>query len=135
MTNLDTLKRYALGWLGLTVLAIMNGVARGIYGPYMNELTAHQVSTVTSITLMLAATWLMNRHWVIPDKETALAIGMTWLAATVVFEFGFGHYVMGHSWDRLLRDYNLLEGRIWLVFLAALMATPYVVHSIDHRGS
>lgn len=50
-----------------------------------------------------------------------------WLTATVVFEFGFGHYVIGHSWDRLLRDYNLLEGRVWLLFLTATTVIPYIV--------
>ena len=128
------LRKYALGWFGLMVLAIINGVARNsLYGPYMNELTAHQSSTATGIALVLAATWLMNRRWVIPDKTTAQAIGVTWLIATVLFEFGFGHYVMGHSWDRLLQDYNLLEGRVWLLFLAATTAIPYIVHVMDHR--
>ncbi len=70
----------------------------------MNELTAHQVSTATGIALVLAATWLMNRRWIVPDKMTAQAIGVMWLMATVVFEFGFVHNVVGHSWDRLLQE-------------------------------
>jgi hypothetical protein len=132
--DLNTLRKYALGWFGLMVLAIINGIARNsLYGPSMSELTAHQVSTATGIALVLAATWLMNRRWVIPDKKTAQAIGVMWLMATIVFEFGFGHYVIGHSWDRLLRDYNLLEGRVWLLFLAATTVIPYIVHLMDKR--
>jgi len=132
--NWHTLKQYAGGWFGLMVLAIINGIARNsLYGPYMKEVTAHQVSTATGIALVLAATWLMNRRWPLPDKRTAQAIGVMWLTATVVFELGFGHYVIGHSWDRLLRDYNLLEGRVWLLFLAATTVIPYIVQVMDHR--
>lgn len=59
-----TLKQYAWGWFILMVIAIINGIARNsLYGPYMEELTAHQVSTATRIALVLAATWLMNRRW------------------------------------------------------------------------
>lgn len=50
---------------------------------------------------------------------------------TVVFEFGFGHYVMGHSWEMLLHDYNVLEGRLWVVVLAAVWAGPVL---LQRRG-
>jgi hypothetical protein len=29
-----------------------------------------------------------------------------------VFEFGFGHWVVGDSWSNLLGAYNLAEGRV-----------------------
>ncbi len=45
---------------------------------------------------------------------------------TVIFEFGFGHYIMGHSWSKLLHDYNLLAGRLWLVVLLAILTGPYL---------
>ena len=32
---------------------------------------------------------------------------------TVLFEFGFGHYVTRDSWAALLGAYNLAEGRAW----------------------
>jgi len=41
-----------------------------------------------------------------------ITIGLVWLAMTVAFEFLFGDYVAGHSWDRLLHDYNLFAGRL-----------------------
>jgi hypothetical protein len=45
---------------------------------------------------------------------------------TVAFEFGFGHYVAGHSWSLLLADYNLLAGRVWSLFLIWITIVPYV---------
>ena len=136
MSTIDrrTLGRYMAGWLGLVVLMIINGTARNfLYGPYMAELTAHQASTVTGVALVYAATWLMNRRWRIPDRGTAWAIGAAWLLATVVFEFGFGHYVMGHGWDKLLHDYNLFAGRVWLMLLAATAVIPFAVYTMSAK--
>ena len=54
----------------------------------------------------------------------AWAIGVLWLALTVAFEFGFGHFVAGHSWSRLGQDYNLLAGRLWVLILLWLAVAP-----------
>jgi hypothetical protein len=51
----------------------------------------------------------------------ALAV---WLLLTVAFEFLAGHYLFGHAWDRLLADYNLAGGRIWVLVLATTMFAP-----------
>lgn len=40
-----------------------------------------------------------------------------WMILTVVFEFSFGHYVVGGSWSKLLSDYNILDGRVWSLFI------------------
>lgn len=42
----------------------------------------------------------------------------------VAFEFLFGHYVAGHSWERLLHDYNLVAGRVWLILLVWVALAP-----------
>jgi hypothetical protein len=52
---------------------------------------------------------------------------------TIAFEFGFGHYVAGHSWSRLLADYNLANGRVWSLFLAWIAVLPYLTWRIG-RG-
>ena len=50
---------------------------------------------------------------------------------TVAFEFGFGHFVAGHSWQRLLGDYNLLEGRVWLLFLLWILVVVPLLHGMS----
>ena len=34
--------------------------------------------------------------------------------------------VAGHSWARLLADYNLFAGRVWSLFLVWITVAPYV---------
>lgn len=121
--------RYAVAWLGLAVLGVLNGSLRVLtYGRLMPELAAHQVSTVTGILLVGFAVMLLHRKWPIRSAREAIAIGLMWLCMTVIFEFGFGHYLMGHTWARLLADYNLLRGRVWSLFLVWLALAPWWVY-------
>jgi hypothetical protein len=42
--------KYILLWLPMVLIAIFNGLLReSVYGPFMSELRAHQVSTLTAI--------------------------------------------------------------------------------------
>jgi len=118
---------YLLAWIGLAVIMILNGIMRGLYQPFMSELMAHQISTITGIVLVFLVTWFMNKNWPIPSDTKSLYIGVSWLIMTILFEFIFGHYVIGHPWNKLFHDYNLLEGRIWSLFLAAITIMPYTV--------
>lgn len=123
--------RYLSFWLILAVIAVVNGSLRQFaYGRYMTELAAHQLSTVTGIVLTGTAVWALNRAWPIGSARAAWIIGICWLFMTIAFEFGFGHYVAGHSWSRLLADYNLAEGRVWSLFLAWIAVMPYVIWKI-----
>jgi len=129
------LGKYALGWVLLAVLAIGNGILRqSTYGRLMPELVAHQVSTLSAMLIVALASVAMQRAWPLPSATDAVAVGVMWLAMTVCFEFLFGHYVAGHSWARLLQDYNLLQGRVWSLFLAWLALVPWLVHRFATKG-
>jgi hypothetical protein len=52
---------------------------------------------------------------------------------TITFEFGFGHFVAGHSWAKLLADYNILQGRVWSLFLVWITVLPFVVFKVAAR--
>ena len=122
---------YATAWLGLVVLAILNGLAREkTYGRVMDELSAHQLSTLTGLFLFGAYTWILTDIYRIQSAVQALIIGGMWVIMTILFEFVFGHYVIGHSWQRLLHDYNLLQGRVWLLVLVWTALAPYLFFRI-----
>src|SRR5690606_5162642 len=88
---------YALAWIGLVILGIINGTIRvKVYGPFMSELTAHQVSTLTGIFLFACYIWLFTGIIKIESSRKACMVGVMWLLMTVVFEFLFGHYIVGH---------------------------------------
>ena len=53
-----------------------------------------------------------------------------WMVLTVIFEFSFGHYVVGDSWSKLLNDYNVLEGRVWGLFILWVGLAPYLIYRL-----
>lgn len=123
---------YALFWAVLVILAVINGTVREFtYGRRLTELRAHQLSTLTGMLLSGIAVWLFARFFPIGSERVALVIGLIWLVLTVAFEFTFGRYVAGHSWAKLLADYNLLAGRVWGIFLVWLLMLPSIVCWLD----
>ena len=126
--------RYLLFWLILAVVAIANGVLRQAgYGRYLSELAAHQLTTVTGILLTGGDVRILNRIWPIGSAREARIIGASWFIMTEIFEFGCGPAGAGPSWSHLFADYNLLAGRVWLLFLAWLLMLPYVIWLLGNR--
>lgn len=119
---------YVLGvWVLLAVVGVANGVVRGlVLEPVLGAYPGHVVSTlVTGIPAFLLVAYLaFGRRAVTYTRRELAGIGGLWVVLTVAFEFGFGHYVMGHPWSRLLADYDLLAGRLWGLVLVALLVAP-----------
>ena len=123
--------RHILFWFVLMVVGVLNGILRGTtYGKYFSDLTAHQISTFTGILLTGLVTWFLWSKWPLETAREAWTIGTIWLVLTILFEFGFGHYIMGHSWQKLFADYNILQGRVWSLVLLWILVMPYVFYSI-----
>jgi hypothetical protein len=104
-----------------------------VYKERVGELTADQISTGTLIALLALYFWALDRRWPIPTIRGAFTIGAAWVALTVLFEFGFGHYVDGKSWSDLLENYNLASGQIWILVLAWIAAGPALVRALRAR--
>ena len=121
------LKKYAFAWIPMVFIGILNGTLRDLgYGKYFSELTAHQISTAVGILLFGLFIWYLTRRWKLESGKQALTVGLIWLGLTILFEFIFGHYVMGNPWSWLLYDYNLSEGRVWVFVLIWVTIAPYV---------
>lgn len=126
--------RYLIAWLPMVAIAIANGVLRDVwYGPRVGELAAHQISTFSAaLWLGLYIRWVV-RTWPPVSGRHAIAVGLVWLAMTVAFELGFGHWVAGHPWEHLLGDYNLLAGRLWVLLLLWITLAPYLFRRLHGR--
>jgi hypothetical protein len=117
---------YFFAWFGMMVLAIANGAIREfMYRPYVGELAAHQISTIILLVLYTLYLAILMSRWPVNAASQAWIIGGMWLLLTLLFEFGFGHFVTGSSWDKLLHDYNLLAGRVWVFVPVWIFTGPY----------
>ena len=112
-------------WLLLVVLAIANGTFRAaVLIPRVGEHAGHIISTLLLSVLILATAWL-TIGWIHPATfYAAILIGFVWLGLTVLFEFGAGHFLFHQPWERLIADYDLTKGRIWVLVLIVTVKAP-----------
>jgi len=97
----------------MVFIAVENGIVPEVVsGRHMSELPAHQVSSMTAVIVFVGYTCVLSLCWSLESARQAVGVGLIWLGLTVAFEFLFGHYVAKHSCQRLLHDYNLLDGRL-----------------------
>jgi len=121
------LTRYVLAWLPMLVIAVANGALRQVtFGKVMPELHAHQLSTVIGSVLEGLFVWFVIRKWPPSTSRHALRIGLVWLVLTVAFEFFMGLVLARRPLPDVLHDYNLLAGRVWVLFLVWLTFAPWV---------
>jgi hypothetical protein len=118
------------------VIGILNGILRvTTYGKWMSEMRAHQLSSLTGIVLFSAAVYILHLFQPMESLNQALLIGISWFLLTVLFEFGFGHFVMKHPWEKLFYDYRLDKGRLWLLVLVWILVLPLFIFTVarsDH---
>lgn len=120
--------KYILLWVPMVFIAIINALIRQYgYLRFVGERAAHQISTVTGIALFGVYIGFVTGRWRIESAGQAVSIGLLWLVMTIAFEFLFGHYVAGNTWERLLLDYNLLAGRVWVFMLLWIAVAPYIM--------
>jgi hypothetical protein len=86
-------RAWLIAWLGGSVLAVVNGVARElVLKDGVGDMTAHYISTATLLVLLALYFWMLDRRWPLPTLRDALCIGLTWAALTASFDFGFGQF-------------------------------------------
>lgn len=120
-------RAWTVAWGGLAALAVVNGMARGLYAGRVGDARAHQISTVTLAPAVLGYADAVGRRWPLPSGAAAVRVGATWVGMTTAFEFCFGHFVAGQSWETLLADYDLRRGRLWPLVLVTTAAAPALV--------
>jgi len=113
-------------WFVMVLIAIANGVlAEKLLVPRIGDYASHLYkSVVIIIVIFIGANIYISRFAAPPLFSTALKTGLLWLSCSVIFEFFFGHYVFGFSWERLFADYRIWEGRLWSLVLASEVAAP-----------
>ncbi|RSK40414.1 hypothetical protein [Mangrovimonas spongiae] len=124
--------KYFFAWFPMVLIAIINGLFREkVIANKLNELQAHQLSTLSMIIFFGIYVWVLFKIFKPESTNQTLLIGLLWLVLTVIFEFLFGHYVVGHPWNKLLLDYNILKGRVWPLFLIWITISPYVIYHLQ----
>jgi hypothetical protein len=112
-------------WVLLLALAILNAAAREkLFVQWFDPQLAQMLSGVSLSVLIFLATLLSVRRLGLNTAGQCWLAGTLWLAMTVVFEFLFGHYFAGHSWETLLQAYRFPLENLWLLVLLVILVSP-----------
>ena len=128
--------RALLVWAAIAAAAVANGAFRDtILVARMSETAARAVSTLMLSAIVLAAAWI-SVTWISAEPaRDAWRIGAIWLAMTLAFETLAGHYLFRVPWSRIAEDYNLLQGRIWVLVLIVTLVAPAAAAAFRGRTS
>jgi hypothetical protein len=120
--------RALLAWCVLMVGAVLNGAFRvSVLNPRLGERLGHVISTIMLCALVLLLTGLLI-GWIGPgSSRDGLRVGALWLALTLAFELGFGHFIAKKPWHVLLADYNVAAGRVWILVLLTTLFAPQLL--------
>lgn len=78
---------------------VVHGVLRTWWlAPRIGDFRARQGGVFTGSLLIVAIARLFIRWLRIATTSSLIAVGLSWLALTVAFEPGFGHFVFGRTW-------------------------------------
>jgi len=118
-------RRSLVVWLLMLGFASVNGALREtLLIPTAGVLAGRAISTLILSVLVVLLTYFTIR-WIRPlSSGEAWRIGGLWVALTMGFEFLGGHFLFGNSWSQLLEEYNVLEGRIWILVLITIAIAP-----------
>jgi hypothetical protein len=98
--------------------------------PLIGKQAAHVVGTLAVVVAFLGVMFVYVRR--VRDRYSArdfVWIGLLWLVMTASFEFLFFHFVGGKPWEELVADYNVAQGRIWVLVLLTTLLGPSLIHA------
>jgi hypothetical protein len=127
-------RRALVVWCILIGVEFTHGTLRTIFlVPVVGDFRSRQIGVFTGSVLILAVAYVLVPWLHASGRRVLGLVGVLWLALTVVFEFGFGHFVLGRSWENLASDYNILRGGFLLIGMAVLMFAPVVAARMRDR--
>lgn len=121
-------------WAGIVVLAIANGALReSVLAPGLGTSAALVLSGLLLSAMIIGVAYL-TLPWLQIHRPLQLwAVGLGWLALTLVFEFSFGLW-QGKSWPELLQAYTFKGGNLWPAVLAVTALAPYIAAQLREQA-
>ena len=117
--------RAFLVWLVIIAAETVHGILRGmLLVPIIGDLPARQIGVLIGSLLIFGVAYLFIRWIAARTKLQFLAVGVLWVALTVLFEIGLGRLVLGLPWERITEDYDPARGGFLIFGLLFMAVSP-----------
>jgi len=109
----------------------IHGTLRALFlKPRIGAFLARQISVFTASAILFAIACWFSRWIGASSTSQRIAVGFVWLALTLFFDVGLGHYAFGRSWELLGEDFNLLHGGMFPIGLVLLTGMPLIAQRL-----
>lgn len=114
-------------WFVMVVAAVGNGLVRErLLVPWLGGAVALPLSGILLALLVFIIVFLCLPIFGRESLAGYLSLGMFWCCCTLLFEFGFGHFIVGMSWREILQLFNLAEGNLFSFVLFVTLFSPWM---------
>ena len=132
--TVNLLLKASIIWVIIALFAIMNGIFReNVLVSILGQLMAVSVSGIMLSIIVFIVTYLF---FPLIGKHHTLAyffIGLQWVVMTLMFEFVFGHYVMGKSWSSISQVFNIMDGNLFIIVLVVSLFSPILAAKLKGK--
>jgi len=113
-------------WFVIAIAAILNGVIRETFlVSALGENMALPISGLLLAGLIFLLTFIFISFIGSSKSRVYIFIGSLWLSLTLSFEFLFGHFVIGKSWQAIMQVFDIKNGNLFIVDLFITGISPW----------
>jgi hypothetical protein len=125
--HMSTILGKAIGiWFVLVVAAVVNGVFREeVLGTVLDGSILLLASCLLLAVLIFLVTFILIPFIGASKSIIYIGIGLLWVVLTVSFEFLFGSFVAGHSWQEIMQVFNITKGNLFMLDLITTAVSPW----------
>ncbi|GIT97710.1 hypothetical protein TSL1_05310 [Sulfurovum sp. TSL1] len=121
-------------WFVIVILAIANAIFREtVLVSLLGQNIAMPLSGILLSLIVFIVTYLFFPLFGKNNILIYFLIGLQWVVMTLLFEFLFGHYVIGKSWSSLLQVFNIMKGDLMILVLLVSLVSPILVAKIKNN--
>jgi len=122
-------------WFVIVIAAVLNGLLREkVLVPSIGGELALPASGIILSALVFSIAFVFVPFIGAIEARTYVLVGFWWVVLTLAFEFLFGHFVMGKSWQEIVQVFNIKKGDVFIVVLIVTAVSPWLAARIRGLG-
>lgn len=114
-------------WMIMVFAAIANGLFReNILNPHVGETIALPISGLFLSVLVFGISYKSLDYFVSYSIGAYILLGVIWTILTLLFEYGFGHFVRGLPFSEINEIFKLKKGNLFILVILVTLISPVV---------
>ncbi|GAB3102939.1 hypothetical protein G8770_09930 [Aestuariicella hydrocarbonica] len=115
-------------WFVMVLAAMANGIFREkIVTVYLGQSVALPASGILLSVFILIIVYNAI-DYIVPKKASIfLTLGVFWVSLTLMFEYGFGYFVLGAEISQINQVFNVSSGNLFVWVVVVTLLSPLLI--------